>query len=96
MSEPMFVISEEQLREMVFSKYRKVRDNIWSDVHSRKLSEELKKEKERVLKDIELWMQEYRLYMEIPRYVADCHPDNMEYVYGTELQDKIDSMRGEP
>ena len=36
-----FVISEEQLREMVFSKYRKVRDNIWSDVRSRPLSEEL-------------------------------------------------------
>ena len=36
-----FVISEEQLREMVFSKYRKVRDNIWSDVRSRPLSDEL-------------------------------------------------------
>ena len=36
-----FIISEERLREMVFSKYRKVRDNIWSDVRSRPLSEEL-------------------------------------------------------
>ena len=36
-----FVISEEQLREMVFSKYRKVRDNIWSDVRSRPHSAEL-------------------------------------------------------
>lgn len=36
-----FVITEEQLREMVFTKYRKVRDNIRADIETQSLDKVL-------------------------------------------------------